>query len=72
VKITIKTAHELAGDMKESITKFLADKVKMIVESSFLVDPDVIGGFIAESDNFIVDSSVKRSLEQFRLSLIKM
>jgi len=58
--------------MKEKITKFLTDKVKMIVEASFLLDPEVIGGFIAESDNFIVDSSVKRSLEQFRLSLIKM
>ncbi len=72
VKITIKTAHELSSEMKEKITKFLTDKVKMIVEASFLLSPEVIGGFIAESDNFIVDSSVKRSLEQFRLSLIKM
>jgi ATP synthase F1 delta subunit len=72
VKITIKTAHELSSEMKEKITKFLTDKVKKTVEASFLVAPEVIGGFIAESDNFIVDSSVKRSLEQFRLSLIKM
>lgn len=72
VKITIKTAHELAGDVKEKLIKFLSDKVNKSVEPSFIVEPDVIGGFIAESDNFIVDSSVKRSLEQFRLSLIKM
>jgi len=72
VKITINTAHELAGEMKEKIVNFLSDKIKKEVESSFVVDPEVLGGFIAESDNFIVDSSVKRSLEQFRLSLIKM
>jgi F-type H+-transporting ATPase subunit delta len=72
VKITIKTAHELVDEMKDKIIKFLTDKVNKIVEASFIVEPEVIGGFIAESDNFIVDSSVKRSLEQFRLSLIKM
>lgn len=72
VQITIKTAHELAKDMKDNLEKFLTDKVKKTIEATFVVAPEVIGGFIAESDNFIVDSSVKRSLEQFRLSLIKM
>lgn len=72
VQITIKTAHELAVDMQEKLINFLTAKVKKKIEASFVVAPEVIGGFIAESDNFIVDSSVKRSLEQFRLSLIKM
>jgi F-type H+-transporting ATPase subunit delta len=72
VKITIKTAHELKKDMKNKMVNFLSDKIKKQVEASFVTDPQVLGGFIAESDNFIVDSSVKRSLEQFRLSLIKM
>lgn len=72
VKVTIKTAHELAAEMKEKVIDFVSSKVNKTIESTFIVEPEVIGGFIAESDNFIVDSSVKRSLEQFRLSLIKM
>lgn len=72
VKITIKTAHELKEDMKTKMIDFLSNKIKKQIEASFVTDPQVLGGFIAESDNFIVDSSVKRSLEQFRLSLIKM
>ncbi len=72
VKITIKTAHELKEEMKEKMLNFISDKIQKKVEASFVVEPEVLGGFIAESDNFIVDSSVKRSLEQFRLSLIKM
>lgn len=72
VKVTIKTAHELAAEMKDKMVDFIANKVNKTIESTFIVEPEVIGGFIAESDNFIVDSSVKRSLEQFRLSLIKM
>ena len=72
VKVTIKTAHELATEMKEKMVTFIASKVNKSIEPTFVVEPAVLGGFIAESDNFIVDSSVKRSLEQFRLSLIKM
>lgn len=72
VKITIKTAHELKEDMKQKMVDFLTEKINKTVEAVFVTEPEVLGGFIAESDNFIVDSSVKRSLEQFRLSLIKM
>lgn len=72
VKVTIKTAHELATEMKEKMVTFIASKVNKSIEPTFVVEPAVLGGFIAESDNFIVDSSVQRSLEQFRLSLIKM
>lgn len=72
VKITIKTAHELKEEMKQKMVDLITKKINKTVEAVFVTEPDVIGGFIAESDNFIVDSSVKRSLEQFRLSLIKM
>jgi len=72
VKVTIKTAHAVNDALQSKIVKHVADKIKKIIEPTFIVDASVIGGFIAESDNFIVDSSVKYSLEKFRLSLINM
>ncbi|OQY40207.1 MAG: ATP synthase F1 subunit delta [Candidatus Cloacimonetes bacterium 4572_65] len=72
VKVTIKTAYELAEDMRKKLISYISEKINKEVEPTFVTDSSVIGGFIAESDNFIVDSSVKHSLEKFRLSLINM
>ncbi len=72
VKVTIKTAHEASEQLKAKMVKYLTDNVKATIEANFEIDPSVIGGFIAESDNFIVDSSVKYSLEKFRLSVMNL
>lgn len=72
VKMTIKTAHEVTAETRDKIIAYVSNKLGKALETTFILDSTVLGGFVAESDNFIIDSSVKHSLEKFRLSLLNL
>lgn len=58
----------------ESISKIrhLVDKeFDATIELSTNIEPDIIGGFIFEVDNYLMDSSVKKALQDIKKELIR-
>ena len=66
-KVTLTTAVEVSADLQNAI----AQKVKTAhsfasVELESKVDPSLIGGFVLEFDNNLVDASVVRDLRDIK------
>jgi F-type H+-transporting ATPase subunit delta len=66
-KVTLTTAVEVSADLQNAI----AQKVKAAhsftnVELESKVDPSLIGGFVLEFDNNLVDASVARDLRDIK------
>jgi F-type H+-transporting ATPase subunit delta len=55
------------------------DKIRQLVDKQFsasielstAVEPDILGGFILEVDNYRLDSSIRTELEQIRTELLR-
>jgi len=66
-KVTLTTAVEVSADLQNAI----AQKVKAAhsftsVELESKIDPSLIGGFVLEFDNNLVDASVARDLRDIK------
>lgn len=59
IPVTLRTAAAVSDQMKKDITA----KIKGKVEIEAVVDPSLIGGFVVEYNNQMIDASVARSLE---------
>lgn len=70
----IHTAHLTTAVPAPSLEKRLSDMVREKtggeVELHSKVDPDLIGGFIFEIDDYLVDASVSRKIEEIRRQFI--
>lgn len=69
--VTITTASPLDDGMLEKIQTLLKEsgRVKK-TEWNKEVDEDILGGFILEFDDQVVDASVRRKLEQLKRKLV--
>ncbi len=69
--VTLITATKLEDSAIEAIRKKLeaSPETEDTVEISTIVNPDIIGGFIAEFDNKRYDASVAYQLEQMKKEL---
>lgn len=63
------SARPLDAKFKDSIEKMLASKTGKQVEAVFDVEPSLIGGIKVVYGNYVLDGSVKGSLERLRDSL---
>lgn len=59
VPVKLRTAVAVSDQFKKDITS----KIKGKVEIESIIDPSLIGGFVVEYDNQMIDASVARSLE---------
>ena len=68
--IELSSAFELGekeiDKLKAELEEFFKSKLKV----KFMTDPALVGGFVAKSDELVVDASVKNQLEKLRKSLV--
>ena len=64
VKVT--SASELSDDEKYRISKKIEKIVDGDCEISYSVDPSLIGGAIIETENAVIDGSLKKSLQEMK------
>jgi F-type H+-transporting ATPase subunit delta len=73
-KVKLTTAESITEDLKQSIvSKVKKETALQNVELETVVNPDLIGGFVLEFNNNLVDASVARDLrdikKQFRQNI---
>jgi len=66
-KIKLTTADPVSEELKQSILgKIKTDTSIEHIELESVVDSDIIGGFILEYDNNMVDASISRDLKEIK------
>lgn len=71
-KVKLTTAVELSEDLKKSIADKAANEGKLgIVELESKVDASLIGGFVLEFNNNLVDVSISRDLRDIKKQFSK-
>ncbi len=65
IKVNLRIAHELDDNNIQKIKKLLTKKYGREVILNFIEDKEIIGGFIAETEDEVIDGSVKNHLQQF-------
>lgn len=66
LQANITSAVELDDSLKKKITSKLEKETEKIVQSSFVVDGRIIGGFIAQLEDKVYDASVSHQLKLLR------
>ncbi len=66
IKVQIKTASVLDDTTKSKIKSYLQDVFSLDVIPYFIVNPSVIGGFIAYGDSIMLDLSYKKRIDQLK------
>lgn len=62
----VTSAKELTEEEKSKLTKALEKKMKCKVELECTVDEGIIGGLIVETDDAVIDGSVKRKIRDVK------
>ncbi|MCI5870731.1 F0F1 ATP synthase subunit delta [Streptococcus sp.] len=68
--ILVKSAVKLSSDQKErlliKVSQKFGIKAGRLIEE---VDPSLIGGFILQANNQVIDTSIKQQLQQLKMNL---
>ena len=71
VNVNVRTVFELTdsqtNELKNKIENMLGKKARLSVK----IDPDVVGGFVAQVNDTVYDASVKHQLETLKQQLLK-
>lgn len=71
-QVRITTASSLQESELEKIRNVVAKAFpESVLEYSYEIDPDLIGGFVVDVDSVRMDASVSNEIEQLRLTLIR-
>ena len=62
----VRTAVPLTDDQKDRLTAALANATGKQVELKVVVDPDVMGGIVAQVGDTVIDGSVRSRLDQIK------
>jgi len=67
-KLEISLAHEQPAEVTEKLKKALAKGFEGWEKTEVRINPDIIGGFVAKTSQYLVDASVKSQLGKLRRS----
>ena len=71
-QVTLTTAVEISADMKNSIEqKVKSDNSFASVELTTKTDESLIGGFVLEFNNNLLDASISRDLRDIKKQFLK-
>ena len=69
-KVSLKIAHEHSDLIMKDIIKVIKNILKKDVVLDIEIDPEIIGGFIAQTESLLIDGSVKNNL--IRLTKVRL
>ena len=70
-RVSVQTALEPEQSLVESMKKTLSGYFGTDVVLELKVNPEIIGGLVIQSDDLLIDTSVKQGLENMRRALLK-
>jgi len=62
--ITVTSAHELTGKQKKLIEAIIAKKSKSDIQTTYLINEDLLGGIVIRQGENIIDNSLRNRIEQ--------
>lgn len=68
-EVIVKTAMKLSAAEMKSLEKFLNETFKQPVEMEVIEDTSLIGGLIIESEDTVIDNSLKGQLHRLKQNL---
>ena len=68
---TLRTVSKPSEEVLDRIRAMVREKAGFDIIINVETDPDLIGGFVFDVDDYLVDSSVKRQLELIRRQFIR-
>ncbi len=71
IPVVLTTAKELTVSEKDTVAKFIGDKLGYLVYLETTVDPSIIGGSVLKAGDQIYDASVKRQMEKVSDAMAK-
>jgi F-type H+-transporting ATPase subunit delta len=66
IKVEITAAYDFTDDQKEQIKEKFESNLNKIIRLQYIVDKNLIGGFIARVADTMYDASIKHQLELLR------
>ena len=70
-QVEIVTAHTLGADQLSKIVEVVEQQLKgKKIEQTTRVDANLIGGFVIQADDQLLDASIKNELKKLRLQLL--
>jgi F-type H+-transporting ATPase subunit delta len=70
MKILLTLAHKQSDEMIEKIRTIVEKEVQAKVLFEVTIQPQVLGGFVAESSSLRIDGSIQHNLIQFKRQLL--
>ncbi len=67
----LTTAHKISDGSKERIVAYLAKTTGKEIELSQAIDKELIGGFVINFDDKIMDASIKKKLQQLNNQFLR-
>lgn len=64
--VTITTAQPLGDDLKEKILQMLVEQTHATIDLQQVVDPEIIGGFKIQMDDYYLDSSILSKINKLK------
>ena len=64
--VTITTAQPLGDELKDKIMQMLVEQTHATIDLQQIVDPDIIGGFVIQMDDYYLDSSILSKINKLR------
>jgi F-type H+-transporting ATPase subunit delta len=68
--VSIESADEVDDTFKQQVKDKLQQKFGGQIRIELKIDPDLIGGAVIRSNNFIIDGSVKGKIERLKQNLL--
>ncbi len=62
VYVNLTIAHKHSKEVMQQIESEIKKILKKDVEITIKINPDILGGFVAETESFLIDGSVKHNL----------
>ena len=69
LKVELYVAYTIDKKQSSDITKFLSKKWNKKIVLNCIIQPELLGGFIASARNRILDASVRTQCKQLKLAL---
>lgn len=70
VRLEVKSAFILNDELKELLLKKFENIFNKKIEANFILDTNLIGGFIVRFNDTVYDASIKHQLEKLKQNLI--
>jgi len=70
LRVTVRTAIPLPDDLRERLVAQISERTGRSVDIDTIVDPEIVGGLVIESDGSVVDASVRQRLADLRQGML--